>query len=154
MSHIAVGKCRLHDLGAIEVACNELGLELVRDQRTYTWFNQFLGDSASGRDAVRRGMKPEDMGKCLHAIRFKNHQRGQYEAGLVSALDGKGGFNVVFDEWGSGRQLSAALGGLDTTKLQDAYNRAVAYRTLAQQGYRVTQTKNAQGELQLVAVKA
>lgn len=153
MSHITTGKCRLYDLDAIDQAAGVVGLELVRDQTTYKWFDNYLGDSVSGREAVRRGLKPEDMGKCKHVLRRKGHRPGDYEIGLIDALDGKGGFEPVFDEWGSGRKLAELVGGKDAPKLQDAYNQAVTYRQLARQGYRITQSKNAQGEVQLIAVK-
>jgi hypothetical protein len=153
MSHVATGKCRIFDLDALEQAASAVGLELVRDQKTYKWFGAFLNDSQVGRDAVKQGARPADFGKCEHALRLKDHKPGDYEIGIKPALDGKG-YRLEYDQWGhSGRKLAAAVGGTDAEKLQDQYNLAVAMRSLVRQGYRVRQQTNEHGDLQLVAVR-
>jgi hypothetical protein len=122
MSHITDGKCRVRDLDDLEVAGRACGLELVRGKTTHRWYGRFVGDSAPPA-----GMKPADYGKCLHALRLPQAGPDDYEIGVVKALDGGDGFDLVFDSWGQARLLNA-VGGAGLNKLRQEYAVAVALR--------------------------
>jgi len=134
LSHVTDVKLRITNLDALAEAADKCGLVLMRDQKTYTWYGHFVGDSASyGNIPI------EDFGKSAHALRLKDHKRGDYEIGLHTAKDGEG-FQVVFDSWGPGQKLAAAV-GLKANTLRREYAAAVASRkateTLARKGWRV-----------------
>lgn len=105
MSHVVNIGLRIRDLDALEAA---LPPELVlrRGQKTHAWWGRFVGDSTPppGRD-------PKDYGKCEHAIGRRGVQpadgpNGEWEIGLVPALDGDG-FDTLCDTFGeTGRRLT------------------------------------------------
>ena len=113
MSHVTDGQLRIRDLDALDEVLAERfpHLELRRGKRTFGWWGAFVGDSTPppGRD-------PKDYGKCEHAIGRKgypgrNGASGEYEIGLVPALDGEG-FDTLLDTYGPGRTLAAELPAL------------------------------------------
>lgn len=151
MSHITEGKLKLRDLDAIEEAGAQLGFELIRDKKTYNWYQQFVNDSETGRQFAReRGVS--EMGKCEHVLRLKNASAGDYEVGLVKSLDGDG-WNIVYDEYGSGRKLSAALQGREAPALKREYAAAVAtkraQKKLGKEGWRTVREDLPGGRIRL-----
>jgi hypothetical protein len=146
MSHMTEVKLRVVDLDALAEAAEKVGLELRRGQTTHAWYGRFVGDSRppAGRD-------PKDYGKCAHALRLKDHKPGDYEVGLVPALDGKG-YDLMLDEWGPGAKLSRAAGqGLG--RLKQEYAAAVATKkaraTLGRHGFGVTREDLPSGRIRL-----
>jgi hypothetical protein len=152
MSHVATVDLKITDLDALEVVCERLGLELVREQKTYAWWGTSVGDYA-----LPKGMTTADLGKCAHAIRVKgttprNGHGGPWEIGLVQQPDGS--FLPVYDFFGSAGDALHAKTGRGLTTLKAEMAQEVSVRILQRQGYRVTVGRNAQGERQVVAQKA
>lgn len=115
---------KIRDLDALEEAAKEIGLELRRNQKTYGWYGRFMNDSSRHGD-----LKPEEMGKCEHALALKGSGPGgtsNYEIGIRPAKDGDG-FSVYYDSWGSGQRLEA-VAGKDLSRLRQEYAIAVARR--------------------------
>lgn len=107
MSHVVTIKAKLIDLAAIEQACKCMGWTLVRGQKTFEWFGTWMDDYDQVDAAyVAAGIKPEEYGKCDHAIRVPG---AKYEIGLVSR---EGSFLPLWDNWRSGglSHLTAANG--------------------------------------------
>lgn len=153
MSHVAEGACKILDLNDLETAANQLGFELVRDQKTYKWYGSWLNDWRDPqRAAALKGHDPKTFGQSEHALRLKNAQPGDYEIGVVKARDGVG-YELVYDVFGSGKKLETA-GGVGLMKLADEYNVTVAHRTLIKQGHRVRRVVTTDGQIQLIATKA
>lgn len=164
MSHVSCGKGRIRDhvtdLQALKLACHELGLELCLGQAEYKWFGNWVNDYSRDDAAYKNGVKPEDYGKCTHAIRVKwtpeeEIQYGRhpnerpYEAGLVKMEDGS--FAVVFDHWSAGKgakKLAQLLGwdGKDCTKLMTQTTRYKIALTAAQKdGHRIKEVETLPG---------
>jgi len=81
MSHIVTIKTELRDLAAIKAACKRMGWQLVEGQHTFSWWGHYVGDYRAFEERLRNlGIKPENYGKCDHAIRVPG---AKYEIGLV-----------------------------------------------------------------------
>ena len=146
MSHVATGRLRVIDLDDLEAAASCVGMTLQRGQRTFRWYGQFMGDSAEGRSLAKR-LPTSEWGKCLHALTV-NGQEGAYEVGVVKAIDGGEGYDLVFDSWGSGRHIVERCGaGLE--KLAEHVGAEVAMRQMARKGYRVEKSVNARGHVEV-----
>lgn len=149
MSHVADVELTITDLDALDKACEDLGLELVRGQTTHKWFGKFLNDwNDTSRAAISKGRNAEDFGKCEHAIKIKNGNANNYEIGLVKNADGT--FSAIYDAWAGGGGLHAVAGN-DLCKLKDEYGARVTMRTLARKGYNCARRVNEQGKVQVVA---
>lgn len=150
MSHITNGKLKVLHLDDLETAALERGLVLHRGQTTHKWYGRFMGDSA-----VPEGMDPKDYGKCAHALALKDAQAGDYEIGVVPALDGGEGYDLVLDTWGQTRLLAAV--GPDLNILRREYAAAVATRKanekLRQRGFVAHRTNLANGGIRVRLVK-
>lgn len=156
MSHVTDIKLKVRDLDALEEACNALGLELRRDQKTYAWWGHFVGDSNAYGEH-----KPSEMGKCDHAIRIKgdtprNGSSGPWEIAVINAKDGDG-YNLYFDQYGSaGRRLAEKVGP-QSNRLRQEYSAAVAMRAarkkLASKGFRATRENLPNGRIRVRLVK-
>jgi hypothetical protein len=122
------------------------GLVLKRDQKTYKWYGRFMNGSRDYGD-----IDPKDFGKGAHALQLANHTSGDYEIGLHPAKDGDG-FQVVFDAWGPGQRLTAAVEA-GANKLRREYAAACASRkakvTLGRKGFVLTREDLAGGRIRL-----
>lgn len=153
MSHVAAIDLKVTDIEAAKLAFEACGMEL-REQAQYAWWGTSVGDYA-----IPAGLKVEDLGKCQYAARVNgttpvSGPYGPWEIGLVPRRDGGPGWELMYDFFGApGRALEAAAGS-KLTKFKVEYASAVAIRQLARQGYRVKSTVNAQGQRQIVGVKA
>lgn len=125
MSHITDVKLRIRDLDALAVAGLACDLELARDVDHFKWFGRFVGDSpgVAGRD-------PATYGQCEHVLRLKNARQGDYEIGVVRALDGDG-YDLHVDTWNQ-RRLIEAVGGPEMNKLRREYSAVVALKRAKQ----------------------
>lgn len=154
MSHITTIDLRITDLDSLEKACERLGLELVRGQKTFKWFGKFVGDSRPPKEMADQGYTAEKYGTCDHAVRVKGNGRA-YEIGLVNRADGKG-YMLAWDSWAGGHGLLAATGynakDQGATKLKDWYAAEVAQKQMRRQGFRVSATQK-QGKVQVVCSK-
>jgi hypothetical protein len=121
MSHVAVVDVVVKDLDALAKACQKLGLELRIGQKTFNWYGKWVGDYNGNNAAFNHGIKPEDYGKCDHAISIPG-KPDAYEIGLVD--DGAGGFKLVYDFWNGGYGIEK-LAGKDCSKVVESYTEEV-----------------------------
>jgi hypothetical protein len=137
VSHVASVDIEVKDLDALDEAAKQLGLELVRDQKSYRWFGQHVGDFP-----LPEGFKAEDLGQCDHAIRIPGGMapggQAPYEIGVVRRRDGRPGYTLMWDFWCGGYGLQAKVGD-GCQKLVCAYASAVTKKTMIKQGYRIAQ---------------
>lgn len=134
MSHVATCDLFITDLTSLAQACDELGLELMLGQTNYRWFGTWVKDYHGADAAYKNGIDPKDYGKCVHAIRLKG-STNSYEIGLVNRADGKPGYQLIWDFYGSGRNISQAI-GQGGERLKDHYGSLVAIKRLATHGQR------------------
>ncbi len=124
MSHVTTIDLFITDLDALKKACGHLGLELVKDQKTFL--------------SYQRGLK------CDHLIKVKGNEHA-YQMGLVKRTDGKAGYLLSWDHT-MARELVAKVtydgkiaygrtGNAD--KLKDWYAAEVAQKQMRKQGFRV-----------------
>ena len=152
MSHVADVDCKIRDLAAFKAAVEALGGEYLPNETKIRWYGKFLNDwteeqgSATGRAAVNR----------ISAKRFGTTDAGvarfpgtSYDLGLLKNDDGS--YTPYFDSYGTGMELAKKLGGMDCTKLKNEYAAAVAIRTMARKGFRVTRSVNKAGAIVLSA---
>lgn len=133
MSHVADLQLEVKDLDSLEKACNNLGLELVRNQTTFKHF--------AGRTSP-----------CTHAIRVKGNAKA-YEIGLVANGDVRKGFTLQWDSYAGGYGIVEKVGGKDGGKLKQAYGNEVARKYYQKKGYRVSNTTLEDGRVVLTATK-
>lgn len=154
MSHVASVKCFVQDLDALERVAADLGFELVRGASSYAWYGRWVNDFRGDTAAVDNGHKPEDFGKCAHKLRRKDHKPGMYEIGVVARVDGKPGYELLYDNWSTGGRAVEEKAGKGLTKLKNALAEDVTYTALTRQGYRVSRTVDATtGAIKLTATK-
>lgn len=116
MSHVVTGGFVIQDgdLGTLEEAAAEIGLELVRDRKRYRWYGQWVDDYHDEDAAFHKGINPEDYGKCEHVLRVadKKTQKTAYEIGLVKNPNTEvGGYVMIYDFYGAyGQQLENVAG--------------------------------------------
>lgn len=153
MSHVATISISVTNLDDLAEAAKRLGGELCRGQTSFKWWGKWENDYDAADAAYRNGIKPEDYGKCEHAIRFPHNQTELgYEIGVVRRTDGKPGYSLVWDFIDSG--LSRRVGGQDAGLLKQAYALSAARRTAMAQGYRVSgEKKLPNGKIQLLLNK-
>lgn len=107
MSHVVSFAIEIHDLESAKKACAELGLVFKEGQKKYEWYGRWVNDYDAADAAYKFGLKPEDYGKCDHAIGVPG---SNYEIGLVHNQE-TGGFKVIFDFYGThGRAIQHAIG--------------------------------------------
>ena len=146
MSHITDVKLKIRDLDALAEAARACGLELREGQRQHKWYGTFVGDTTppAGRD-------PRDYGKCEHALALSDATAGDYEVGVVKALDGDG-FTLLVDTWNQ-RRLLQAVGGPRMDKLRREYACAVASKRARQKlgpkGWRLQREDLPSGRIRL-----
>ena len=147
MSHVATGRLRVIDLDDLEAGAPSVGMTLRRNQTHFKWYGQFMNDSEEGRSLARR-LPTSEWGKCLHALTVNGQEGEAYEVGVVKALDGGEGYDLVFDSWGPGRHIVERCGaGLE--KLAEHVGAEVAMRQMARKGYRVEKSVNAHGHVEV-----
>jgi hypothetical protein len=172
MSHISKIDLAIKDLDAFMAAVKRCSpdLEFVEGQETYRWYGKFVGDSP-----IPAGMKTEDYGKCLHAVRVRPDAphpwysseaakvadipkvadtpefTRPYELGIVK-IEGQAGYTLVYDNWNSGRGLEKLI-GQGAARLKAAYATEVTVRTMRRQGYRVREETVADGSVRITCTK-
>lgn len=146
MSHIASVQCFVTDLDALDAVASRLGMVLERGATTYAWFGRDMGDSQ-----LAAGHNRATFGTCLHKLRRADAAVGDYEIGLVARVDGKPGYEMLYDQWGHGGQRIAAVAGANLVTLKSELAAEVSTRLLARQGFRITRTQAADGSIKLTA---
>lgn len=138
MSHVAEIDVFIKDLEALDKACQAMGLELVRGQKTYKWYGHSVGDYP-----LPQGFTEKDLGKCSHAIRIPGN-REAYEVGVVERRDGRPGYQLLWDFWAGGHGMVEKMGD-QGCHLKKEYATQLAVKHYRRQGYRVTvEEKNGQ----------
>ena len=146
MSHVADVDCRIKDLDAFKTAVEALGGEYLPDETNIRWYGRFLDDWSSDA-AARNRIDPKRFGKSDAGIaRFPGCT---YDLGLLKNEDGS--YTPYYDSYGQGHGLMKVLGGMDCPKLKNEYAAAVAIRTMARKGFRVTRTVAKDGAIKLTA---
>ena len=134
------------DLDSLKKAVADCGLEFREGQKTYRWYGRWMNDFGGENAAYRNGIKPEDYGKCEHAIGVPKSAQA-YEIGVVKNPNGPG-YVLVVDFWNGGYGLEA-LAGKDCTKLAQAYGVQVNRKTLTGMGFQVTKKVLKDGTVRL-----
>lgn len=147
MSHVATIDIEIKDLAALREACKRLGLELTEGQKTYRWFGRHMGDYP-----VPKGFRKEELGTCEHAIKDPNTPSA-YELGVVKRRDGRPGYTVIYDFYGTHGRAIEELAGKKCTKLRQAYAATVAKRQAQRQGFRVQEHVGVDGNVVLRCVR-
>lgn len=124
MSHVTTIDLFITDLDSLEKACDRLGLELIRGQKTFRSYQLGL--------------------KCEHLIRVKGNTVA-YQMGLVKRADGKAGYSLSWDHTMArelvekvtydGKISYGKSGNAD--KLKDWYAAEVTRKQMKRQGFRV-----------------
>lgn len=164
MSHVATVQIEIKSLEDLEAACKSLGLEFVRDQKTYK--NFFTGmDEESARGLCRdleispdevmpAGFDFSEVGQCVHAIRVADEiarRDTPYQIGVVPRRDGRPGYQLLFDVFNAvngGKGLDHFIGH-SGNRLSQAYATQAARRTMIAQGYRAQETRLPNGTIKL-----
>jgi hypothetical protein len=139
MSHVATVELEVKDLDALAKACEPLGLEFRLNQKTFRWYGRWVNDYSKADAAYKHGIKPEDYGKCLHAIAVKGNDKA-YEVGIIQKPDGT--FGLVWDFYEGGYGLMELV-GKDCGKLAQEYAAQVAMKQARKQGFQVKRTLDA-----------
>lgn len=146
MSHVADVDLEVTDLAAYAKAVEAMGGTFDPEATRIKWFGKFLNDWQSNRAAVNR----------IDAKRFGTTDAGEarfpgcnYSVGLLKNENGS--YTPYYDTWGESGGLTRVMGGPDCPRLKDEYAAAVAERVARRNGYRVTRTTNAKGEIVLKA---
>jgi hypothetical protein len=130
MSHVAKIELEIKDLDTLKGACERLGLEFMRNQKTYAWYGTNVGDYP-----LPDGVSVEDLGKCDHAIRVPG---ATYEIGIVSR---ENKYILLWDFYRAGG-LEQVL-GKNAGKLKQAYAIERLYQEAKRKGYHIIeQTMN------------
>lgn len=146
MSHVTAIDVEITDLGALGAACRRVGLELVRDKKTYNWYGKSVGDTA-----IPDGFTVADLGHCDHAIRVPGMPKA-YEIGVVRARGGQPGYVLMLDEWAGGRGLIEKC-GKGCSALKQAYAAEVAIAAAQREGFHVNELAQDDGSVQLQLTK-
>lgn len=151
ISHVASVNIEIKDLDCLKRACVALGLGFREGQRTHKWYGRWMNDYDAADAAYLHGIKPEDYGKCAHAIAVP-HNASAYEAGVVQRADGKG-YSLIYDFYGNKGRALEALIGKGASKLKQQYAVEVARKAARKQGYRVQEKKEQDGKVRLICTR-
>lgn len=141
MSHIVKVKVEVKNLANLARAAKKLGLKLNAGQKSFKWYGQFMGDAP-----VPEGMKPEDYGKCDHAIVIPDKQGYAYEVGVVNQKDGT--YSLVWDSYAGGRGLQDKVGE-NCCRLIQQYATEEARFQMEGMGFQVFEDMDEQGVIRL-----
>lgn len=132
MSHLVKIELEINDLSVLKKTCQRLGLKFMQDQKQYTWFGQWVGDSP-----MPEGVKLEDLGKCDHAIKVPGCK---YEIGVVKKNNTYG---LIWDYWYTGglEEKIGKGGGL----LKQGYAIEKAKMEATKKGYSVRELRTQTG---------
>jgi hypothetical protein len=133
MSHVVSIETELRDLEAVKSACKRLGFAFKENQTTFRWYGRWVDDYHQEDAAYRHGIKPEEYGKCAHAIAIPG---AEYEIGLVKHEDHH---RLVFDF--IDRKLNQAIGGKGAGRFLQTYLAEAAKLEAHRLGYPCTETQ-------------
>lgn len=168
MSHMAAIELHVTDIDDLEAACNVLGLQLDRGRSNWRWFGSWENDyHASDAAYLAAGINPKEYGKCADHVITIPGDKYCYEIGVVRRRDGKPGWVLVYDFWGSkGRRIAAKIQATEqvtdpksgSTKtvtdraglLKQAYEAAYTQRRMKNKGFDARLIKLADGHVRCV----
>ena len=133
MSHVSKIEMEIQSLHDLKLACKDMGLTFVKNQKTYAWYGRWVGDYP-----LPEGKTVEDLGKCDHAIQVPGCE---YEIGVIKKPEG--GYELVWDFWRSGG-LENVL-GKDAGKLKQAYAKVKVFKEARLNGYQVSHIRTDTG---------
>jgi len=109
MSHMAAIELHVTDIDDLETACQALGLRLDRGRSTWRWFGSWVNDyHAADAAYLAAGIDPKEYGKCADHVITIPGDNTCYEIGVVRRRDGKPGWVLLYDFWGSSGSRMAA----------------------------------------------
>lgn len=126
MSHIATVELEIKSLSALGAAIEALGGQLHLDQKKYQSYY--------------------DQKACDAVI---THPEAKYSVGVIAQEDGT--YRLAFDSWSTGglvKVFGKALAGI-----KQRYASVVARQKMQQSGFRVQETQQQDGTLQLVCTR-
>ncbi len=133
MSHVALVETKVDDLECLAKAAEACGLKFVQGQKTFKWYGRWMNDYSQDDAAYLHGIKPEDYGKCEHAIVVPGNKNA-YEVGVVPNPNGEG-YVLLWDFYAGGHGLQKHLGGpSDCNKLMDQYAKFVTIKQAESMG--------------------
>jgi|APCry1669188910_1035180.scaffolds.fasta_scaffold21088_2 hypothetical protein len=144
MSHVSSINLHIKDLAALRAACHELGLTFLENKKSFEWYGHWVDDYSAQDAAYRNGIKPEDYGKCAHAIKIPGTT---YEIGVVNNPKGPG-LTLVYDFWGPGETIKQTL-GIGLEKLKQIYSTHAATNAARKKGWTIQRTQTANGTIKL-----
>lgn len=148
MSHVTTIEVDITDFDQLAAACAMLGLEFVRNQKTYRWYGRWVNDFNEEVAAASSGFDPETFGQCEHAIKVPG---SEYEIGVVKKPTGNG-YTLLFDAWGkNGKAISNLLGGR-CEKLVQRYAANVAKKQLQRKGMKFVERVLSNGTIRLETI--
>ena len=137
MSHVSCVNMVIKDLNILQKVAAELGLAFMAGQKTFKWFGRWVKDYHDADAAYKNGIKPEDYGKCEHALAIPGNDKA-YEIGVVKMEDGT--YRLVWDFFGQSQTLVPLVGNKGE-KLLQGYAKEVAVQALAKKGYKEVQSE-------------
>lgn len=144
MSHVVSVDIKITDIKALQMACAELGLTFKPNQQTHAWYGKWVNDYNEDNAAFRQGIKPEDYGKCVHAIGVPG---SGYEIGVVKHQSGEG-FTLAWDFFGTGKKINDTIGA-GGEKLKQMYGVCKATLIAKSKGYIVSRSTLPNGTVKL-----
>jgi hypothetical protein len=145
MSHVATIDLEIRDLEALAEAAKRIGMEFIRDQKTYRWWGESVGDYP-----IPDGFKVEDLGICEHALCItpsKRKREDPYEIGVVRRRDGRPGFTLLWDFIDHDLVNIAGKNGVN---LKREYAAVVARKQAMAQGFMVNEQRQVDGSIRMV----
>jgi hypothetical protein len=140
MSHMVASKVFVSSLSDAREVGAELGFELVEGATSHEWYNQWMNDFGGETAAVSNGYEPSRLGKCEHKLRRVDHKAGMYEIGLYARADGKPGWELLYDNWGSGGKAIEEKAGKNLGKFKAFLGAHAMTKQARREGYRITKT--------------
>ena len=132
MSHISKIELIIHSLEDLKDACQKLGFQFMKNQKTFKWYGSLVEDSL-----LSEGVDIEDMGKCDHAICVPGCE---YEVGIVRRGNH---YILLWDRYHVGG-LTQKIGH-NAGKLKQAYTISRVRKEARRKGYRVREKVMDQG---------
>jgi hypothetical protein len=138
ISHVVASGIIVTDLECLRGAVKKIkGLAWRENKKTYEWYGTWVGDYDQADAAFKLGIKPEDYGKCEHAIAVDG---SEYEIGVIKRSDGTG-YSLVWDFYGTGRYIVEAIGD-GGERLLVEYQRAFLQKFAHTEGMNLTMEEN------------
>lgn len=146
MSHVTTVDLHVLNLDILAQAAQRLGLELVRNQKTYRWYGVTVGAAK-----LPQGFSAEDLGRCDHALRVVGAEElrpAPYEIGVSRRRDGEPGYLLFWDFWAGGFGLQERVGE-NCRNLRRQYSAITATQTAMADRFAVEALHRPDGSIRL-----